>query len=141
MATVSDLYEAKYGLTVKMLLRMLGGNPDVVLSKMQDKVDSPSEADLEFLSTLNIAPLTADDAADAAHNLMAAEVERLYFASIDRASALAICIALSKAGACSTISIHADVPELTYTATTFMCRWNDNHPGEQEIVEQSGFEI
>ena len=141
MATVSDLYEAKYGLTVKILLRMLGGNPDVVLSKMQEKVDSPSEADREFFGVLNIAPLTAADAADASHHLMVAEVERLYFTSIGRASAVAICNALSKSGACGTISIHADVPELTYTATTFMCRWNENHPGEQEIVEQSGFEI
>lgn len=138
--TVSNHYEAKYGLTVKMLVRVLGGDPNAILSAMQDKVDNPTKVDSQLRKMMRLPALDADGAADAAHTQMLAEAERLYFAAIDRASAVAICNALSKVDT-ATISIHPAVPELTYNARAFMGAWNRIRQNDQPIIYQSDFAI
>lgn len=138
--TVSDRYEAKYGLTVKMLVRVLGGDPNAILSAMQDKVDNPTKEDIQILQLMRLPALDAESAADESHKQLLAEAERLYFAAIDRASAVAICNSLSKVDT-ATISIHPAVPELTYNARAFMGAWNRIRQNDQPIIYQSDFAI
>lgn len=130
-------YESKYGLAAKMVLRQLGGDPDAIIEKYADKIDSKTEGDaLFFSSVMTFFKDTCD--ADNIHNEILKEIERLYFSSLSRDAAVAICNALIIGGE---ISITTAVDGLSYNGCRFMAAWNAENPDKQKILPPVGIDI
>lgn len=131
MTNYNEIYTSKYGENAKMILRDLGGDPDAIITNYPATVDWP------FGSM--IAGDLQDDA-DSIHGLIVSEIEHLYFSTIPRSSAVAICNTLSLGLGFGTIRISSSI-DLEYNSYTFMQRWNDNHPDEGKIIPPAALEI
>ena len=132
-----DEYESKYGLAAKMVLRQLGGDPDAIIEKYADNIASKTEEDALLFSSVMTFFKYADDA-DNIHNEILKEIERLYFSSLSRDTAVAVCNALINGGQ---ISITTAVDGLSYNGYRFMAVWNAENPDKQKILPPVGIDI
>lgn len=132
--SIHNDYEAKYGLTAKMVLRDLGGDPDKVID---DYIETSSSCP-DILINGWFANLVQRSQEDDVHDAIQAEIVRLYFKSISRDAAVAICNALGDYG---TISIHSSLPDLSYNGYTFMAAWNAENHDQKEIIPPDAMDI
>ena len=130
MANIRELYKAKHGENMLMLLDMLNGNSDEVVAYWQDRLDNPSDADLQVQHMLPnfFRPLTEDKAIDAIHNQLIREIIHRYFADMPRETAVAIANTLYRAGDFGRINIYQDAPEFDFNSFTFYRAWNEHNP-------------
>ena len=131
MANYNEIYTNKYGTSEMMTLRALGGDPDAIIANYP----APGGWTFDGLFGAYI-----PDDADSIHQLIVSEIERLYFASISRESAVAICNALSLGLGLGTIRISDNIDRI-YNNYTFMTAWNANHPEADKIIPPAALEI
>lgn len=131
MANYNEIYTNKYGTSEMMILRDLGGDPDAIIANYPAPGEWPFDGLFEAY--------TPDDA-DNIHQLIISEIEHLYFASISRESAVAICNALSLGLGFGTIRINDNIDRV-YNNYTFMMAWNANHPEADKIIPPAALEI
>lgn len=132
--SIHNDYESKYGLTAKMVLRDLGGDPDKIIN---DYIATSSSCPDIFLDGW-FAGLTKRSPEDDIHDMLQREIVRLYFASISRDAAVAICNVLGLYG---TLSIHRDLPDLSYNGYTFAAAWSASNPNNDEIIPPAAMDI
>ena len=133
MANIRDIYDAKYGPHMSLVLWSMDGNPDAIKDYWEDRFDNPTADELELSKKLpGFGELTAEGAADAAYHQIVSEIERLYFGRIKRDVAVGICNALDSTQS-GWIYIANDYKNLSYSAYTFCDAWNRHHPDEPKI--------
>ncbi len=128
MDTVINTYYTAYGNAASVLLRTMGGDPGSILATWQERLDNPDPADLALRQMIHIPAMTAEEAAEAAYHDIEREIERIYFASIDRAFAARLVAILGEFGK---ISIHDSLSP--YYGYIFAQTWNRIHPDEEPI--------
>lgn len=133
MANIRELYESKHGSRLSIVLRSLGGDPNQIKAYWQDRLDHPTDNDLQCQREFKWPALDADSAVDAAHNQIVREIERLYFAGTPRDVAVMLSNALLRT-AIGTFAIVPSERDLTYTVYTFYRTWNSHNPDADQIV-------
>lgn len=132
MCELMNAYEAAYGSKEKIFLRMLGGDPDEVCRRVEE-LEAEAE-ELEANNSLFSVPAEYSfghtTPEQDLHGEIMKEINRLYFSSIPRESALAICNALGELGEFTPC---ATIPGLTFNDSTFMYAWNEANPDKKPL--------
>lgn len=122
---VATAYNIKYGTEIKIMLRELGGDPDVYISAREAQLGQPDP----LAEMLHYEPANAEGLAEAAYYDILKAIEAAFFGRLDRASACAIIKALALVS--SDLLTVAD--GLTYNNYTAADAWSAAHPDEQRI--------
>lgn len=154
-ATVSihELTTARHGGRPKLLLRDLGGDPDSIIDRWQQRYnDDPNPMDAEtydaqrhdihkqmsrlFGEALDPG-ICAAEAADCAYYEIIKEIKRLYFGRLARATAVMIYDAIGDFGELRLVD---NCDDLTFNDFAFRCAWEDAHTEEKKLPTWHGKE-
>lgn len=125
MSALMDSYEEKYGLAAKVFLRTLGGDPNPIAEEVDKAYSKPDPFEFEF---------GKNTPEDDLYNLILREIIRLYFSKISREEALMVCNVLGDLGK---INPCPSIPELSYSAMSFIDTWNGVN-SDQSPIEIGG---
>lgn len=150
---LNDLVIDRHTLLPHLLLRDLGGDPDSIIDRWQQRYnDDPNPMDAETYDAqrsdvnyrmshiweqLNDPSICAAEAADCAYYEIIKEIKRLYFGRLDRAAAVTINAAIGYYGHLQLV--HGDA-ELTFNAALFRSAWEAAHPEEKKLPTWHGKE-
>lgn len=126
MPDLLERYEAQYGAAASGYLYTLGGDPAAIVAEIERAQEAPEADQLAFL-----APLMPTTPEQDAHNAILREIQRRYFLTISRASALAVCNVLGEAGE---MIPFPGLPDFRFNSWAFKNAWNEAHPDEARIT-------
>lgn len=150
---LNDLVIDRHTLLPHLLLRDLGGDPDSIIDRWQQRYnDDPNPMDAETYDAqrhdihkqmsrlFGEAPdpgICAAEAADCAYYEIIKEIKRLYFGGLDRAAAVTINAAIGPYGH---LQLAYGNEDLTFNAALFRSAWEAAHPDEKHLPEWYGKE-
>nr|DAG17430.1 MAG TPA: hypothetical protein [Caudoviricetes sp.] len=150
---LNDLVIDRHTLLPHLLLRDLGGDPDSIIDRWQQRYnDDPNPMDAETYDAqrhdihkqmsrlFGEAPdpgICAAEAADCAYYEIIKEIKRLYFGRLDRAAAVMIYDAIGDFGELRLVD---NCDDLTFNDFAFRCAWEAAHTDEKHLPTWHGKE-
>ncbi len=151
--SIHELTTARHGGRPELLLRNLGGDPDSIIARWQQRYNehpdptSPETYDAQrsdvnyrmshIWERLNDPSICAAEAADCAYYEIIKEIKRLYFGRLDRAAAVMIYDAIGDFG---DLRLVDNCDDLTFNDFAFRCAWEAAHPEEKKLSAWHGKE-
>lgn len=151
--SIHELTIARHGGRPELLLRDLGGDPDSIIDRWQQRYNEhpdPTSAETydaqrsdvnyrmsHIWERLNAPSICAAEAADCAYYEIVKEIKRLYFGRLDRAAAVMIYDAIGDFGELRLVD---NCDDLTFNDFAFRCAWEDAHTEEKKLPNWHGKE-
>ena len=143
--SIHELTTARHGGRPELLLRNLGGDPDSIIDRWQQRYNehpdptSPETYDAQrsdvnyrmshIWERLNDPSICAAEAADCAYYEIIKEIKRLYFGRLDRAATVMIYDAIGDFGELRLVD---NCDDLTFNDFAFRCAWEAAHTEEKK---------
>lgn len=137
MKTVKQCFFDTYGYDPTMVLKTLGGDPDVIFKRWQEYVDEQSKNDQDVARLMGFPPVTEESVSKSVLKQIYEEISRLFFGNLSREQALLFCNSLGMVE--GKIVLCQFVPGLEYNYMTFANGWNRWNPEKPPICFNGDF--